>query len=457
MSSPQSQFPADEPQAEHAAARASWLPTPRLGYAVAAGAALTMMAAIWGPLLWLGATWLVAVIAAVAADARSLGAARSVTARRVVEPVLSLGAAHRVCLALRNRSAERLRCVLADAPPVDCECDRARLNCVLPEQSDGLACYTLTPARRGDYAFGGLDVRLTTGLGLAARQLRFDLGQRVKVYPNLVDVRSYDLQAQKHRLRQLGVHPTRLISTAMEFESLRAYVPGDEPRRIDWKATARRGGLITRQYDLERSQHVVLLLDLGRLMVSQLGALTKADHAVNAATLVSHAASRAGDWVGLLAFAAQTSLFVPPRRNQFRLVLESLYGLQPERVESDYQRAFSDAARRIRKRSLIILLTDLVDPDSSARLVRHIGALTRRHIVLCAALSDYELYALASQPPDSPRQFYERAVASSFLDDRRRALSALRAKGVMAFDATPSSLSVAVLNHYLEVKARSLL
>lgn len=465
MSLPQSQFPADLPAGrqsvrshrEEAPARAGWLPTPRLGYALAAGAALTALAAAWGPLLWLALAWLAIVSVATVAEVRLLAGARRVTARRILDPVLSLGAPNRVGLELRNRSGEQFRCLLADAPPLECDCDQLRLTCTLPAQGDGAVGYRVTPRRRGDYGFGALDARLTSRLGLVARQLRFELSERVKVYPNLADVRSYQLQAQRQRLQQLGVHVTRVISRGMEFESLRAYVPGDEPRWIDWKATARHGKPITRQYDLERSQHMVVLLDLGRLMVSQLGALTKADHAVNAATLVSHVASRAGDWVGLLAFSARTSLFVPARRGQFPLLLESLYGLQAERVESDYQGVFLDAAQRIRKRSLIILLTDLVDPESSSRLVRHVGLLARRHVVLCAALSDYELYDLASRPPALPRELYERAVATSLLGDRQRALSALRQAGVMAFDATPSNLSIAVLNHYLEVKARGLL
>jgi len=465
VSSPQSRFPAELPAVQQAArshreeapGRARWLPTPRLGYALAAGAALTALAAAWGPVLWLALAWLAVVAVATMAEARSLTGARRVTARRLVEPVLSLGAPNQVGLELRNRSREQFRCLLADTPPLECDCDHLRLACTLPAQGDGAVSYRLTPRRRGDYAFGPLDARLTTTLGLVAQQLRFELSQRVKVYPNLADVRSYELQAQRQRLQQLGVHVTRAIRGAMEFESLRAYVPGDEPRRIDWKATARHGKPITRQYDIERSQHMVVLLDLGRLMVSRLGALTKADHAVNAATLVSHVASRAGDWVGLLAFSARTSLFVPPRRGQFPLLLESLYGLHAERAESDYQGVFLDAAQRIRKRSLIILLTDLLDPESSSRLVRHVGVLARRHVVLCAALSDYELYDLASRPPEMPRDLYERAVAASLLEDRQRALSALRQAGVMAFDATPSNLSIAVLNHYLEVKARGLL
>jgi uncharacterized protein (DUF58 family) len=386
---------------------------------------------------------------------RALRDADRVSADRSVEPILSLGAENAVEVVLRNRSGHALRALSRDEPPLDFEAGGLRLSCELPPGSEFRLVYKVTPRRRGDYSFGDLDVRLWTDLGLLARQRRFKAAERVKVYPNLADIRTYRLTAKKERLPDLGVHSMRALSMGTEFESLRAYVPGDELRRVDWKATARHDGPITRQYDVERSQHVVVCLDLGRTMSSELGLLSKADHAVNAAALLSYVAARHGDWVGLYAFAADIILFVPPRKNQFPRILEALYGLQPERVESDYRRCLLGAAQRIRKRSLIVLLTDLIDPDSSSRLLQHMRLLTRRHLVLCAALSDYELYELSSQPPASARDLYERTVATALLADRQRALAALWERGAAAFDATPQNLSVAVVNRYLEMKARA--
>lgn len=420
-----------------------------------AGSVWLLLAGLLPPLLWLDVLWWVILLALVARDMRALRASRVMTARRAVEPILSLGVKNRVELALRNRSPQSYSCLLRDEPPLDFEAGNLRLSCELPATGDCRRDYVVRPRRRGDYAFGRLDVRVATRLGLLARQLRFELGENVKVYPNLKDIRSYQMHAQKQHLPDIGVHPLRLISAGLEFESLRSYVPGDEPRRVDWKATARRAKPITRQYDIERSQHVVICLDLGRLMLSELGVLTKADHAVNAATLLSYVASRHGDWVGLFAFAGEPKLFVPPRKNQFQYVLDELYGLQAERIESDYARCFLEAAAKIRKRALVLLMTDLTDPDSSARLRRHIGLLTRKHVVLCAALSDYELYDIARRSPEEPRALYERTVATALLDDRRKAIAALRERGVIAFDATPDNLSIAVLNSYLEVKARA--
>lgn len=432
-----------------------WMLTPRVGYAVILGAVWVALAAVAPAFLALAALWGLALLAALGTDARSLRAARRVTARRLMDLTLSMGARNSIQIELRNRSAESFLGIVRDEPPLDFEAANLRLPVHLPAGAEQRVTYSVTPRRRGAYQFGRCEVRLRTRLGLLARQLRFEMSQVVKVYPNLKRLRSYQLQAQKQHPTDIGVHPTRLLSMGMEFESLRAWVPGDELRRMDWKATARRARPIAREYDIEKSQHIVICLDLGRVMLSELEGMTKADHAVNAATLLAHVASRHGDWVGVFAFSARTHLFVPPRKSQFRPVLEALYGLQPERVESDYAACFLEAAVRLRKRALVVLLTDVTDPDSSARMRRHIGLLTRRHVVLCAALSDYELYKLAEKRPQEPRDLYERTVAAELLRDRQMALAALRQRGVVAFDATPDNLSPALLNHYLEIKARA--
>jgi len=455
VSSQQSPSPDSGAQREGAPQPRDWFPSVRFGALAAAGAVWFGLGLLWAPLMWLGALWWAALLSGALADVRALRDAPRLAARRVVEQVLSVGAANLVSLVLRNRSPHAFHAVLRDEPPLEFAVDRRRARCDVGALGEAEESYHVTPPRRGDFAFGPLNLRFTTGFGLVVRQLQYDLGFAVQVYPNLANIRAHEISARKQRLTDIGVHASRVKGTGLEFESLRPYVPGDELRRIDWKATARHDEPITREYDIERSQHVMLCLDLGRTMASGLGELTKADHAVNAAALLAHVAARVGDWVGLYAFAQDPILFVPPRKHQFSLVLDSLYGLQPQRAESDYYRSFLYAAQRVGKRSLLVLFTDLPDPDSSARLLSYITLLTRRHLVLCAALSDYELYEIVGRSPTQPRELYERTVATALLSDRQRALSALRGRGAIALDATPADLSVAVLNRYLAIKARA--
>jgi len=436
-------------------ARAVWFPSVRVGAAVGVGAVWFILGALWAPLAWVAALWWAALAAAILTDIRALRGVRRIEALRAVEDVISLGARNRVTIELRNRSPYVRHCLLRDEPPLEFVTDRALLTCDLPAGGAPAVHYHVTPPRRGDFAFGRLSLRVTAGFGLIVRQLTFDLRRTVKVYPNLSGIRAHEIAARKERLGDIGIHPSRLKGTGLEFESLRDYVPGDELRRVDWKASARHAQLIAREYDIERSQHVILCLDLGRTMASDLGLLTKADHAVNAAALLAYVAARSGDWVGLYAFAQGPLAYHPPRKQQFSRVLDALYALQPQTVESNYQRSFMEAAHRIRKRVLVVLFTDLLDPDSSARLLRYVTLLTRRHLVLCAAVSDYELHDIAARSPAQPRELYERTVATALLADRQRALAALRRRGAIVLDATPANLSVEVLNRYLEIKARS--
>jgi uncharacterized protein (DUF58 family) len=431
-----------------------WAPGPRLGPLVAAGAVWLLLATAWRPFLWLAGLWWVALLAAAASDWRALRPAIGLQARRRPGPVLSLGAANAVEVTLRSHLPYPLHCLVRDEPPLDFAGEEGPFPVTLPALRERGLTYHVTPPKRGDFAFGPLHLRTSSALALLRRQLRFDLIQRVKVYPRLTDIKEVDLVLRQGRQTDIGAHLARVKGAGMEFESLRDYQPGDGLRRIDWKATARHGEPFTREYELERSQHVVICLDLGRTMASRLGLLTKVDHAVNAAALLAYVATEMDDWVGLYAFSGEPVTFVPPRKRHFPQVLDGLYALEPQFVESDYAGAFLEASHRLRKRALVVLLTDLPDPDSSARLLNNVGLLTSRHLVVCAAMSDYELLGLAARTPDDAPGMYERTVATALLSDRQRALTALRGRGAIALDVTPAGLPMALLDQYLKIKAR---
>jgi len=404
---------------------------------------------------WVAVLWLLGTAAAVVSDIARLRGAASIAAARQVETTISLGVANAVTVRLRNRGGGRYEIVARDEPPPEFGSESPRATLELSGGETAEYVYRVTPPKRGNYAFGDLTVRAATPRGLLLRQATYRLRRPVRVYPNLLQTRAHELLTRRDRLIQMGVRLSRLRGTGLEFESLRDYVPGDEMRRIDWKATARRDEPVTREYDLERSQHVLICLDLGRTMASQLGVLTKMDHAVNASTLLAYAALKTGDWVGLFLFGERPLRFIRPRRTTMDRILAELYPLGAEAVESSYYRAFIEISRRLRKRSLIVLFTDLLDPDSSARLIRHVSMLARRHLVLCVAVSDYELEGIAEASPERPRDLYQRTVALSLLHDRRLAVSALRERGVIVVDARPSDLSVQVLNRYLDIKERA--
>lgn len=316
-------------------------------------------------------------------------------------------------------------------------------------------CYEVYPPRRGDYQFGDLHLRWTSVLGLWHCQATFPASTPIKVYPNLVDVRKYDLLLRKNRLWELGVRNTRLRGAGTEFERLRDYQPDDAYRRINWKATARRGKPISIEYEVERSQNIVVLLDIGRMMRSPVGDVAKVDYAINAVLLLAYVAAQKGDKVGLLAFADDVQRWVAPQsgKAQFHRLLEQLYAVESLSVEPDYDRAFRYFATKQHKRSLVLLFTDLTGSISADALLRQVSRLRRSHLPLLVTMRDPTVQWLAQQPVVDSPTLYQRTVAEQLLDERRLALEQLTHRGILALDVPADQLSLAVINRYLALKA----
>jgi uncharacterized protein (DUF58 family) len=385
---------------------------------------------------------------------RVRAARRQVEARRECLDIFSLGVPNLVRVRLRSRATLPLYVTLVDDPPQPWGFGAGRARGLLPAYGEWDHGYALTPDKRGNYAFGRVYARFTSALGLAFVQRRFDLAQEVRVYPNVAQLREYDLLARRDQLALLGLHRLREPVTAAEFDSLRDYVPDDELRRVEWKATARRGKLVVKQYEAERMQTLFLVLDCGRTMASQVEGVSKLDHAINACVLLSHVAAGMEDRIGLLAFADEELGYLPPGkgRHQAARVTDFLYPLHPRLVESDYRLILTGVATRQPRRALVMVFTDLIDPESSARLLRYLPLLARRHQVLCVALSDWELARELRQAPAEPQRMFEQVVALEIQEDRQRAIARLTGQRVAVLNATPADLSVATVNRYLAIK-----
>src|SRR6266511_3098041 len=326
------------------------------------------------------------------------------------------------------------------------------------------ARYHVRPAQRGDYAFGDVNLRYASALKTFVRQARYPAAAQVKVYPNVLGVRKYDLLARKGLLFELGLRASRQFGAGTEFERLREYNTDDEFRRINWKATARRGKPIAAEYETERSQYVVSVIDTGRLMRPPVGdpstgsgqGLAKLDYAINTSLLLSYVATLKGDHVGLLTFADDVRTYLAPRRGrgQFYRMLEALYNVQFEPVEADYAQALAYLGVKHKRRSLVVVFTDLVTLDAAKPLIAHMARLAQRHLPLCVVISDPNITRLAAQPPRDSDAVYQRAVAEMLLDERKVVLDTLNRSGVLTLDVPADKLTVSVINKYLELKGR---
>ena len=459
------------------------LPTGRLLALLLIGAALLGSVGVAPALLALAVAFSAAVALLTVLDLLRSPRPAMLRVERHVEDRLALGADNPVAVTLHNRSRYPLRLLVRDEPPEgfrliqedtappipstrrtpasrgpeDGEGARTPLGAVLlPPLGSGALSYDVLPVRRGAYRFGDVTVRYPTLLGLLRRQHTYPLAREVKVYPNLRDVKRYDLALRRGQLEEVGLRRTRQFGVGTEFERLRDYHPDDDYRRINWPATARRHRPITIDYQIERSQNVLIMLDVGRLMNAAIDPLTKLDHGVNAALLAAYVCLARGDNVGLLAFADRVTLYLHPRggKGQFHAMLESLYNVAAQETESDYRVAFAYAEQRLRRRALVITFTELIDADASRVLVAMLSRLATRHVAVCATMRDPVIDRMAALHPAGSPEVYRRAVALT-LDERRHAtLETLKTRGVIPIDVPADRLTPEVINTYLDLKAR---
>ncbi len=382
--------------------------------------------------------------------------------RRNTGDKLSLGAENPVLISIRNNSNADAKLKIRDEIPLNFTASGNQFDGTVPAGERKEIVYHLSPNERGDHRFGDIYVRSKGPLKLVVRQIRIAADQDIRVYPNLVEAAKYELLIRRGRLAQLGLKPFSQTGHGTDFESLRDYQPDDEYRRIDWKATARKSKLISRNYQLERSQTVFILLDTGRTMCVRTGMpsdeekLSKLDYAVNASLMLAYAATvSSDDQVGLMTFADRVTCYLPPKKGHTQLfsILRALYNIETTTAESDYSAALRQLSSRRSKRSLVVVFTDLLDPESSSGLITHLGLLAKKHLCLCVTIADPAYLEIIKTQPNNIEMVCRQAVASETLRARENTKAALVSKGISVVEALPNQLSPAVINKYLRMKS----
>lgn len=381
----------------------------------------------------------------------------SLVCRRETDAVLSVRVQNLVRLTLINDSSVPIKGRLRDEPPAEFDRDRDEFAFDLGPNREQLFRYHVRPRTRGDGMFRGTFIRLLAPLGLAEVEYRLPSDQPVRVYPNVQALREFDLLKQKGKLNQMGIRRTRIRGLGTEFESLREYNPDDDYRRIDWKSTARQGKLVVREYEQERNQSVILCIDAARHMLGEVDGVSKLDHALDASLMLMHAATVAGDHVGLLVYADVLHRYIPPKkgRGQTGAILDTVHALHAEPVEPNHTLAYGYLQSRWKRRSLVVLFTDAEDEAQARSLGKAIGPLLRRHLVMVVRVSDPRLAELTNLRIDGPRAMYKRAAALWYNAGRSKAEAQLSALGIQSIEAEPQELSAALVGAYLKVKAEN--
>ena len=429
--------------------------------------------------VWLasGTTWgavavgiaLVLIVLLAAADLAAMPGRSALAVERETPPSLGLGdepSAGRYLV--RSAWPGRVRGALHDAlPPAVARGGEAAPAFVVAPGGEAELPFTIAGGARGVHPLGPVVLEVRGPLGLVRRFLRYEPADAVTVAPSIAAVRTLRLLALQHRLRDAGLRVLRRRGAGTSFAGLREYAVGDDPRHVDWKASARREALVTREFTVEQGQTVMIAVDAGRMMTQLAGAdaahpVSRFEYALSAALVLADVATHSGDSVGLLLFDDEVRAFVPPTRGRaaLRAMREALIPAQATMAEPDYAAAFRTLATRHRKRSLFVLFTDVIDVRASQALIAHAARGAARHLPLVVALRNDALVAAAAPTPAaeadtlSTEGLYERAAAEELLSARDGALRAMRRAGVSVVDVSPTAMTAAVVNRYLELKGR---
>src|SRR5438067_3373006 len=416
----------------------------------------------WGrpQLAWAALAYDVALLIVAIIDARTSPLPEGVTFTREFGGRFAVGAETEMRVTVVNSRPRPLSIKVKDEYPPQIKLigeREARMH--VRAQTSATLIYELRPPKRGRFEFGQIAVRYLSRIGLVWCQTRVGEPVAVKVYPNMRRAREAELKAIGARSLVASHRKASWRGEGREFESLRDYVRGDELRHIAWTATARRGKITTRQYQIERDQTIVIALDAGRLMTARIERETKLDLAIHAALALMSAAARGGDNAGLVVFGRHIKTYIPPKRGieHIEATLAALHAIEPEMIEPSYARAFQFIAANCKRRALVVVLTDLVDEEGSRELLTSLKLLRPRHLPLVVTIGDRDLKAVVRDAPADAHDLFTQSVAEEIIHQREAALRLVESQGGLALDVTATALTPALLETYLRVKERGLL
>jgi uncharacterized protein (DUF58 family) len=393
-----------------------------------------------GPMqVLLGVAVLLTLLDALLLYAPVAGGASPVFGRRALGDKLANGSDNDVQLFIESRYRFGIQVEVIDEIPHQFQRRDVLFEAAIEPGQMQVIKYQLRPTKRGEYEFGALNVYAASPLRLVRRRFRFGrAGQVVPVYPSFLQMRQYELLAIHNRLTEVGVKRIRRVGQSMEFEQIRPYASGDDPRTINWKASARRatgGGsdtLVVNHFQDERAQQVYCLIDKGRVM---------------------------HDKAGVITFSNKPGATVPAERRpgHLRSILEVLYRQKTQYLETDYELLYATVRAKIKQRSLLILFTNFETLQGMERQLPYLRALSKAHLLLVVFFENTELRTYLDAPAETTTDVYNQTIAEKFQQEKRQIVLELQRYGIQALLTPPQLLTVNTINKYLEFKARGLI
>lgn len=371
----------------------------------------------------------------------------------------SLGGISDSQITLENRSDRSVRVEVREDLPDGIACEPSSQTLVLGPRKRVELTFRLRPGRRGVFRFEAVHLQLFSKLAFWRRILQRPCPGELLVYPDMKQLEEYALLARTNRLSLIGVRRTRKVGQDNNFERLRDYSQDDNYKHIDWRATARRNKLTVKQFQQDQSQRVVFLLDCGRMMTNEYHGLSLLDYALNSILMLSYVALHQGDSVGMMCFSDRVEKYVPLRGGamQMNRILHGLFDRFPTMAQSRFEEAFLAFSNRCRKRTMVVLITNIIDDITASQVTGYLSTIARRHLPVLVLLRDHRMFDAADNPAMDNNSLFRSAAAAQILLWRNEVLQKIQDSGVLTIDAFPDQLTAPLVNRYLEIKAKHLL
>ena len=384
---------------------------------------------------------------------------KTITGKRIVPHVFSLGDDNEVKLHLNNNSRIKLKVTIIDELPFQFQKRDFEMQAEIEAGGKHELNYMLNPKSRGIYGFGGIRVFLRTKLGLSEIRKTIEQNEDISVYPSLIQMKKYELRSIEKISKQYGIKKLRRIGHSYEFEQIKNYVQGDDFRSVNWKATGRKGELMLNQYEDEKSQQVFCILDNSRVMKMPFKGLSLFDYAVNASLVISNIALQKHDKTGLIAFSDTLETYIKPDRGgkQMKMILNALYNQKEKVLEANYELLYHAVRNHITNRSLLMLFTNFESSYMMERVLHVLRKLNKLHLLVVIFFENTEIADFSKEEAKTVEGIYYKTTAEKSIADKQQIINQLRQLGIQVVYTRPEDLSINTINKYLELKSRGLI
>jgi len=382
-----------------------------------------------------------------------------ILAQRILPEKLSNGDENPVKVDIKNKYSFKIYTKIIDEIPFQFQKRDFLIEKEIEAGKNTFFQYILEPKERGEYSFGALNIFASSPLGFVSRRFMFQKDAMLPAYPSFIHLRKYELMALQNEFLLGGIKRIRKLGHTMEFEQIKEYVPGDDVRTINWKATSKTNRLMVNQFQDEKSQRIFMLIDKGRTMKMPCKGLSLLDYSINASMALSHIILKKGDRAGMMTFSKKTENKVAAdnKSGQLRKISESLYNIRTDFFESDFNRLYQDIKYSVNQRSLVLLFTNFETLDALNRQMKYLRGIAKNHLLVVVFFKNSELQTLLHKNPESIQEIYDEVIAEKFEFEKKLIIQELRKYGIYSVYTLPENLNVEVINKYLEIKARGIL